>query len=103
MYEQMAIDRISEVGNLTDNLTDDAASWLIRWAVDQAPALLVSIDDADTAGARINDIMAVMRKINEIIPARVSKEPDDLAKDIKDFARVYSKVFGTPRRLTAQE
>ena len=102
MYEQMAIDRISEVENLTDNLTDETASWLIRLAIDKATALLTDINDADAAGAKVNDLMAVMRDINQIIPALKSKQPSDLTKDLSAFVRVYSKAFGDSRKLTSK-
>jgi hypothetical protein len=103
MYEQMAIDRISEVENLTDNLDDETASWLIRWAIDKAPSLLADVTDEDEAGAKINSLMAVMRRINEIVPALSAKKPAELATDLKELAKLHAEAFDSAKKPNAKD
>jgi hypothetical protein len=103
MHEQMAIDRISEIGNLTDNLDDDTASWLIRWGIEKSTALIADIADVEEAGAKLNNVMAFMRKINEIIPARTVKKSGDLKSDLKVLVELYAKAFELTPQVSAKE
>jgi len=98
MEEQAAIDRILETENLTDGLEDEDANWLLNWGIKCLPGLIGGITDDEAAGARVNDLMAVIRKINQIIAGRDSKTVDELAVDIQDLAARYERAFGSARK-----
>ena len=103
MDPQMAIERITEVENLTDNLEDDDANWLLDWGIGHVPKLIGDIKDEDAAGEKVNDLMAVMRKLNRISANRTAKSVDEMVADIKEFADLYSKAFGEIRKGGAND
>jgi hypothetical protein len=103
MNEQVAIDRITETENLTDNLEDQDASWLIDWGINHANQLISSIKDDEMAGSKLNAVMAVMRSLNQIVGSYMDKPASALADDIRSFLTVYSNAFGNARTITSQE
>ncbi len=107
MKDQDAIDRITETENLTDALEDDDANWLINWGVghvhDLMTTLLGSKQNDDAAGEKVNALMAVMRKLNQIAADRAVKAPDALASDVEAFAALYAKAFGQAKTIQSHE
>jgi hypothetical protein len=94
MEEQIAIERILETENLTDGLEDDDAQWLLDWGIAQVHGLIDGIEDDDLAGAKVNALMAVMRRLNQIAADREVLSVDVLSGEIRDFAKLYPKAFG---------
>ncbi len=88
------IERMSEVENLTDGLEDDDASWLLEWGIDQLPVILEKIEDEEVAGEKVHQLMAAMRRLNQITADRKVKAAPDLAKDIQAFLTHYTRAFG---------
>ena len=103
MEEQAAIDRILETENLTDGLEDKEANWLLDWGIKRVPGFIGGITDDEAAGNRVNELMAVMRKINQIIAGRDSKTVDELAVDILELAERYEGAFGSVRKAGPDE
>jgi hypothetical protein len=103
MEEQAAIDRILETENLTDGLEDTEANWLLDWGIKRVPGVIGGITDDEAAGDRVNDLMAVMRMINQIIAGRDSKDVDELAVDIQELAERYERAFGSVRKASPDE
>ena len=101
MDRQAAIDRITETENLTDNLEDDDANWLIDWGVNKATEVTASIADKEMAGGKLNAVMAVMRKLNQIVGSHSAKDPDALSDDVRVLAMMYANAFGSARHLDA--
>lgn len=99
MDQQMAVDRILETENLTANLEDSDANWLLDWGIGHVPRLIGRIKDDEAAGTKVNELMAVMRKLNQIAADRAEKPTEELDKDIKELAALYSKAFGEIRKL----
>jgi hypothetical protein len=97
MDRQTAIDRITETENLTDGLDDDDANWLLDWGVAQVDGLVTGIKDEDAAGEKLNQLMSVMRTLNQIAADRAAKPPDALADDIRTFLERYQQAFGAPK------
>lgn len=95
MNEQAAIDRILETENLTDGLEDEDANWLLDWGVDQVPELIGGINDNEAAGTKVNELMAVMRRLNQITADRAVKPPQALGEDITALAQAYHQAFGS--------
>jgi hypothetical protein len=102
MDKQAAIDRILETENLTDGLEDDDANWLLNWGINFLPALIGELEDEEAAGVKVNELMAVMRKINQITADRAAAA-EDLAEAIAGFAEAYARAFGGARPLTPQD
>ena len=100
MFAQMAIDRITETENLTGDLEDDAADWLINWGIEQAQGLITNDTDADVAGDKISTVMDVMRQINQIVSSRKSA---DLNTDLQKLATLQSAAFGTSATVSAPD
>jgi hypothetical protein len=102
MDKQAAIDRILETENLTDGLEDEDAKWLLDWGVNYVPALIGKLSDEDAAGAKVNQLMAVMRKINQIVADRQDAAAEDLAEAITGLAEAYAQAFGSARPLASE-
>jgi hypothetical protein len=100
MDRQIAIDRITETENLTDGLEDDDANWLLDWGIGHVDGLVTGIADEDAAGDKLNQLMAVMRTLNQIASNRAAKPPDALAADIRTFLDRYQQAFGVPEATT---
>lgn len=103
MNEQAAIDRILETENLTDGLEDEDANWLLDWGVDQVPELIGGINDNEAAGTKVNELMAVMRRLNQITADRAVKPPQALAEDIQTLAQTNRQAFGAGREAGPEE
>jgi hypothetical protein len=97
MDRQTAIERITETENLTDGLEDDDANWLLDWGIARVDGLLAGISDGDAAGEKLNQLMAVMRSLNQIAADRAAATPDALAADIRMFLARYQQAFGAPK------
>jgi len=92
MDVQQAVDRILENENLTNNLEDDDAEFLLTWGTDHARALVPNIADDEQAGEKVNQLMAVMRSLNQIAGSLDAIDPDDL----QTFRERYEAAFGAP-------
>jgi hypothetical protein len=98
MFNQLAIDRITETENLTDNLDDDTAEWLINWGIESARKLIGSSTDKEVADVTINRIMAIMRKLNKIGANYQNVQLEELSS----FTEAYNKAFGTTNHSNEQ-
>jgi mitochondrial fission protein ELM1 len=103
LNEETAIERITETENLTDGLEDDDANWLLDWGISHVHDLICNVKDDEVAGAKINALMAVMRKLNQIAADRAAKPPKALAEDIQKFTALYAKAFGKAHKLNSQD
>jgi hypothetical protein len=85
-------ERILETENLTDELEDIEANWLLNWGISHLDDVLGA--DPIAAGDRVNALMAVMRKINRIAGNYASKDPQDLVEDLSSLNDLYLAAFG---------
>lgn len=90
MDEQFFISRLLETENLTDNLEDADANALLDWGVGQIGRLIA---DPLSAGEKVNGLMAVLRKINHLIPDIGVKSPQELAIALADLAQAVGAAF----------
>jgi hypothetical protein len=90
MFDQLAIDRITESENLTDNLDDDSANWLINWGIESARKLIASSTDKEMADVTINRLMAVMRKLNKITANLQNVQ----IAELQSLTESYQNAFG---------
>jgi signal transduction histidine kinase len=94
MDKSIAIERITEIENLTDSLEDDIAQWLINWGIDHIDRVLTGANDDEDAGNRLNRLIAIIRTINHIVPDRLVKRDLELAIDIQTLVERYHDAFG---------
>ena len=99
MEKQPFIDRILETENLSDELEDADANWLLNWGIGQLDVVLKDVILKDTleleaAGAKVNALMAVMRKINRICGSYTDKLATDLSQDLKALQTFHDAAFG---------
>ncbi len=90
MDEDFFIGRLLETENLTDNLEDGDATVLIDWAVKHVGPIIAN---PFTAGERANLLMAVLRKINHLIPDLGIKSPQELSNALADIAKTVEGAF----------
>jgi len=90
MDEDFFIGRLLETENLTDNLEDGDANVLINWAVKHVGSIIAN---PLTAGERANGLMAVLRKINHLIPDLGIKSPQELSNALSDLAKTVERAF----------
>ncbi|MGE5334836.1 MAG: phospholipase D-like domain-containing protein [Nitrososphaerota archaeon] len=95
MDEALAIERITETENLTDDLTDDDARWLLQWGTSRVGGLIAGIQDDELAGQKVNQLMAVMRSLNAIAADRTTRDAASLGDDIETLRRQYATTFGS--------
>jgi hypothetical protein len=91
MDRQLLIDRLLEAENLTDNLEDDAANTLIKWGIRQIDPLINGVEDDESAGTKINHLMALMRGVNSIAGNPSSASSDSLLRLLDRFAQTFDK------------
>ena len=97
MNKDLLIEKILETENLTSELEDDDADWLLNWGVNRVDEVLDGITDDEVAGGKINELMAVMRKINRITGSFSTDTPADLADSLIQLHDLFIKVFpGSP-------
>lgn len=93
MNEQAAVDRIMETENLTDALEDNDARWLMEWGIKCLHNLIETAQDDQEANIKVNALMAVMRKINQIAAGSRDKSPQELAEELTSLGELAAKVF----------
>jgi len=100
MDKKPFVERMLEVENLTDELEDREAKRLLHWGIGKLDGVLQNASDADDAGARVNRLMAVMRKINRIAGGCAAKNADDLAGDLQALETLCGEAFDSPAAFT---
>jgi hypothetical protein len=105
MEKSLYVERMLGAENLTDELEDLQADWLLNWGVARLDRALklATAGDPESAGAQVNALMAVMRKINRMAGARQSADPESLAADFAALNRLFNAAFGGDRNVTPEE
>jgi hypothetical protein len=99
MNRQLLIDRLLEVANLTDQLEDEPADALIKWAVSQVDRLLAGSPDLQAIYARMQGLMKAIRSINLLAgnPRNASRE------SLGDLLAGYQEALGAVRAASDAE
>jgi hypothetical protein len=103
MDKERFVERMLETENLTDELEDSDANWLLDWGTGQLDQVLQGIVDEEAAGNRVNALMAVMRKINRMTGSRQRRPAVDLSADLLALTGLFSDAFGTARQASQEE
>lgn len=97
------VERMLEIENLTDELEDGQANWLLNWGISRLDQVLLGAADAEAGGDRANALMAVMRKINRMTGARGTADAETLADEFAALSGLFSAAFGKETVVTAAE
>ena len=103
MDPQIFIDRILENESLTSDLEDGPASRLLQWGTGQVRALVEGLDDQESAGAKVNALMAVMRQVTRTANNCAGAATDDLADELGRLLERHAEAFGSSARATPGE
>ena len=95
MDRQLLIDRLLEAENLTDNLDDEAANTLIKWGIGQIDHLTKGTENDETAGAKVNRLMSLMRGVNSIAGNPSAISADSLLKLLDRYTEAFDKDHQT--------
>jgi len=99
MNKQAALDKILEVTNLTDGLSDDDANLLIDWATKHADTLTEGTTSANAAGEKVNQVMALMRQINTLTVKRKTETPEAFAGELATLTQQIRTLLGGAEAL----
>jgi hypothetical protein len=92
--QQLFVERMLESENLTDELEDDDANWLLNWGIGQIGHVIEVKQDLEAAAERVNALMQFMRLLNRIggNPASISPGviPELLERHSAAFGASYS-------------
>ncbi len=91
---QTAIDRITEIESLTDEMDDECASWIINWAIETLKVKLPQITDDDRAAEETDDMIGVVKQLNGITASIDQKKTSVLPARVAQFVAAYQKAFG---------
>lgn len=103
MDKQRFIDRILETENLTDELEDSEAQWLLDWGIAALDPLLEGLEDAEIAGTKVNALMAVMRKLNHLVGRRDGRTREEIATDFADLDGLAREIDPGRSNATPQD
>jgi len=103
MGKEIYVERLLETENLTDELEDQDANWLLEWGIARLDRVLQGSVDEEAAGNRVNALMAVMRKINRIAGSRADRSPEDLKADLIALNGLFEAAFGSAQLVSPGE
>jgi hypothetical protein len=87
--QQPFVDRMLESENLTDELEDEDADWLLNWGIGQIGEAIKAAADMDAASEKVNALMQFMRLLN-----RLGGNPTSASSVIPELLEIHSAVFG---------
>jgi hypothetical protein len=93
MDRQRFVDRILESENLTDELEDTEAQWLINWGTEQLNLIIVTSKDEAAVGEKVTALMAVIQKINRIAGFPPTTEAESLSSDLAFLKTLFNQAF----------
>jgi hypothetical protein len=96
---QKFVDRMLEIENLTDNLEDNDANFLLNWGVDRLKKIVEPEADDESAGQRANQLHGFMRTLNQVSADLENVHQEDLAK----LAECARGAFGTGQDLKPED
>jgi len=89
---QILIERMLETENLTDDLHDDDAEWLLSWGAERMREFGAA-ESMEAAEERAGALMKFMRGLNRLVGGLPGVDPADLAR-LPDH---YAAAFGASR------
>ena len=87
--QQPFVDRMLESENLTDELEDEDADWLLNWGIGQIGEAIKGAANMDAASEKVNALMQFMRLLN-----RLGGNPTSASSVFPELLEMHSVVFG---------
>jgi len=103
MDTQIFVDRLLEVENLTSDLEDAEAKWLLEWGLQQIPLVIEGYTEEEQAGEQIHALMSFMRRINRLAARRASRPVETILEDLQALQQAYAQAFGQSRLVVQVE
>ena len=100
---QPYIDRMLEIENLTADLEDDEAEWLLHWGLDQINVVCDGLVDDAERDEHVHALMAFMRRLNRTVARKDRREPEMLAEELNELGGLYAQAFGQSRPLSPND
>lgn len=101
-YAERAIERLYENEGLTNELTDNEAKPLLRWAESEIVRLDEAGLDEETFEAQFKLVRRVMKRINRFVARRADDTPDDNANALQRLADNLRELGHTVHTATLQ-
>ncbi len=103
MDYQLLIDRILENESLTGDLEDGPAEQLLRWGIQQVRVLVSEVDDEESAGAKVNALLALMRHVTRLANSCSGAHVSALAEQLGRLLESRALAFGSDSPATEEE
>jgi len=85
MNLDIAKERLLEIENLTDQLTDDDANWLINWSIGK---MVLALEESSSA-EQADRVIGMARTLNQ-------SATNPSADSVAHFLQQYQETFNTP-------
>jgi hypothetical protein len=99
---QTLTDRLLESENLTADLEDPEADWLLQWGIAQIPLVVEGYTDEEAAGEKVSTLMAFMRRAGRSVARKDRRTPAELAAALDELAHLYGQAFTPLPSLTPE-
>jgi len=101
---QIFTDRMLETENLTDDLEDTEARWLLEWGLRQVPLVVAGCQqDEELAGERIGYLMNFIRRTNRLVSRKNARPIEAMANELQTLEETYRQAFMDGRSHSEQE
>jgi hypothetical protein len=86
---QTLIDRMLESENLTDNLRDQEAQWLLDWGITELRRLASEVEDDQNLSERASALMKLMRGLNRLVGGLPDVEQAEMVRLLESRFAAY--------------
>jgi hypothetical protein len=93
MDKTLFIEKMLESENLTGELPDPLAKWLLDWGIRQLDVILEGVSDREIAAKKVNMLMAVIRKLSQLVGGSLHKTPQERAAGLASLDALFSQTF----------
>src|SRR5512145_1139934 len=103
MDTQKYVDRLLENENLTGDLEDEEADWLMKWGIQQLTIVTDGLIEAEAANEKVSALMTFMRRVGRTAARKNSRTPEELVENLQELSSFYARAFGSSRPISQDE
>jgi hypothetical protein len=103
MNTQPYIDRLLETENLTADLEDVEADWLIEWGIVQISSITDGLSEEGVADEQVSALLSFMRRASRAVARKDRRTPAELVEALNELGSIYAQAFGRCRLLSPAE
>lgn len=100
MNMQLYIDHLLETENLTADLEDEEAKWLLDWGISQVTMIVGNMSDEEAAYEMVNTLMDFIRRVSHTVVRRKRRTPKQLSVMLSQLGEIYAQAYGHSRPLS---